>query len=285
MKMYLALATLCLSLPLMTHAQLWTGDWYPEVSVKLLQDDNVTRSPKGNKEKSETVLEGSVRAEQQQQLDAYTFSHIAVALYGEVYSKYNGLNMASPSLDAGLRHQVGEGDGALSLSARMGLAYEFFNQDWRNGIVVMPSLEARIGLAENVSGGLHYIYDNKFASDNPVYDIDGHTIGMDTEWLATEEISLSVGYSYRRGGTIVHEPRDDLGMEIRGERYPIDTFKMQRYDAVNLDNAETHTLYLEAQYDVNLYTAVRVGYVYEEIKGGGEKYPSNQFYLGYFHQL
>jgi hypothetical protein len=284
MKMQLLRAALCVALPVIVHGQLWTGDWYPEVAVDLVQDDNINRSFKGDGEKSETLLRASVRAEQQQQLDPYTFTHYAVVLSGVVHAEYNGLNMISPGVDAGVRRQVGEGEDALSLRAGLGLAYQSFNQDFRAGAWVAPRLEARMGLMDNVSGGLRYVYDNRFASDKSVYDIDGHTLGLDAEWTVSERVVLVLGYSYRRGSVIVHEPRDDLGAEIRGERLPNSTFK-DRYDAVNLDDADTHTLQLEARYDINMYTSLRAGYIYEEIKGDGEKYPSNQFYLGLTHQL
>ena len=266
------------------QAPLWLGDWYPSLELQFTADDNINRSFDGDGEKSDVIIEPSIRLERQFQLADYTFSYLAGEVAGAIHGKYNKLNHVAPGVDIGIRRQLGDGLDASALQAGFGLKYEFHDQDQRFGAEFNPRLSAHLGLGPTVRAELFYEYDNRFASDNSVYDREGHTVGLNGEVAINEQLAITIGYNYRRGDVLVHQPRDDLGEEIRGERLPLDTFK-DRFDAVKIEDGDTHTVHLGLRYAVSLYTVVSAGIAYEEIKADGDKYPSNQLILGVTHLL
>lgn len=266
------------------QAPLWLGDWYPSLELQITVDDNINRSFDGDGEKQDVLFEPSARLERQHQLADYTFSYIAGELAGAIYGKYNKLNHVAPGVNLGIRQQLGEGPNAPALQAGFGLKYEFHDQDQRFGAEFNPRLSAEIGMGPMVMANVYYEYDNRFASENSVYDRAGHTVGFEGDVAINPQLAIVVGYSYRRGDVLVHQPRTDLGEEIKGKRLPLDTFG-DRYDAVKLKDGDTHKVHIGLRYAMTLYTALNIGYTYEEIKADGDKYPSNQFILGVQHLL
>lgn len=266
------------------QAPLWLGDWYPSLDVQVSTDDNVNRSFDGDGEKSDLIIEPALRIERQTPLTPGLVGFVAGTVHGAIYGRYNKLNYVAPGIDAGLRQQLGESPSAPALIGGLRLHYEFHNQDPRFGAEIRP----RIGFSMDAGGvflaSFYYEYDSRFASDNPVYDKTGHAIGFEGDVFLNEQTAATVGYVYRRGDVIVHQPRQDLGMEIRGERFPIDTFR-DRYDAVNISDSDTHTISLGIRHDLSLYTTLRAGLVYEEIRADGDSYPSRQFVFGVSHLL
>lgn len=279
------LAALLAPASVSAQAPLWLGDWYPSLDLQFTADDNINRSFDGDGEKSDVVIEPLLRVERQSQLADYTFSYVAGELAGAIHGKYDKLNRVAPGVDLGLRHMLGEGVEASVLQAGFGLKYEFHDQDARFGAEINPRLAFLASADDNaVRAELYYEYDNRFASENPVYDREGHTLGVEGELAVNEQLSITLDYSYRRGDVLVHQPRSDLGEEIRGKRFPLDTFG-DRFDAVNLEDGDTHTVGIGVRYAMTLYTSISAGLAYEEIKADGDKYPSSQFLLGLTHLL
>jgi hypothetical protein len=263
---------------------LWIGDWYPEFDIEMVADDNINRSFDGNGEKSDVVFRPVLRLEQQYPMEGGMIGVLGGELVGAVHGRYNKLNYMAPGVSAGVRRPVGAGEQTPVLSAGLRLKYEFHEQDARYGAEVNPRLEAELPFGAALTGMVFYEYDNRFASENPVYDRDGHTVGFQVDMAVTEQVALVAGYHYRMGDVLVHQPRTDLGEEIRGERLPLDTFK-DRYDAVGIKDETTHRASVGMEYAVSIYTSLRAGLAYEEIKADGDKYPSMQFILGFTHLL
>jgi hypothetical protein len=266
------------------QAPLWLGAWYPSIEAELTFDNNVNRSFDGNGERDDLFFSPLLRVEQQFPMADRTFGYVAGLLYGELYSEYSKLNFGAPGVDLGIRRQWQEDGKGPAFVAGLQMAYEFHNQDFRFGAEAKPRLQLELPAGDAFLATLTYTYDNRFASENPVYDQNGHTIGFTADMAVTEQVGIIIDYMYRRGDVLVHQPRDDLGAEIRGRRFPIDTFK-QRYDAVKLKDEDTHTLSLNIRYDLDLYTSLRAGFVYEEIRAGGDTYPSTQLVLGLSYLL
>ena len=263
---------------------LWVGDWYPEVDIQVVADDNINRSFDGNGEKSDVVFKPVLRLEQQYPMEGGMVGVLGGELAGALHGRYNKLNHVAPGVSAGVRKLMGEGTEAPVLSAGLRLKYEFHDQDARFGAEVNPRLAVEMPFGAALTGAVFYEYDNRFASENPIYDRDGHTLGFQVDLAVTEQVELVAGYQYRYGDVLVHQPRSDLGEEIRGKRLPLDTFK-DRYDAVSFKDETTHRASVGMKYAVSLYTSVGLGLAYEEIKAEGDKYPSMQFILGFTHLL
>lgn len=266
------------------QAPLWLGDWYPSVALDLTVDDNINRSFDGNGEESDLVLEPVLLLEQQFPLADNLFGYTAVELAGAVHADFNGLNRAAPGVEGGIRQPLGEGPRAPVFEAGLGLSYAFYEQDFRSGAEINPHLSLQFNPTERLLAEIGYAYDNRFASDNPVYDVVGHTLSVDAEYVMTEETLVTAGYQYRRGDVLVHQPRNDLGAEIRGRRFPVSTFG-SRFDAVNIEDEVTHHLSLGVRYIMSLYTSFHAGLAYEEIRAEGDSYPSLQFTVGVKHLL
>ncbi len=266
------------------QAPLWLGDWYPEIDLEVRYDDNVNRSFDGDGQKSDIVFQPELRIEQQLALGERLFGYAAGTVHGEVYGRYNKLNFIAPGFDVGIRQQVGQQPETGALSAGLAMWYEFHNQDPRFGAIFQPRLSADFEVASALTLSLFYQYDNRFASENSVYDREGHTIGLGLAVPVSDVVTIMMGYDYRNGSVLVHEPLDDLGVEVRGSRLPVDTFR-ERFEAVRYRDADTHTLALGLQYEVSLYTSVRGGIVYEDIRTSDDSYPSMQLRFGLSHLL
>lgn len=266
------------------QAPLWLGDWYPTLEVQVTSDDNINRSFDGDGDRSDVVFEPALRLQQQYPLADRTFAYLGGAVEGAIHGRYNKLNFVAPVISSGIRQVLGEGHNAPIFLAGLSLKYEFHQQDARFGAEANPRLELEFPFEDLLVASLYYEYDNRFESDNPVYDRSGHTFGLDTETVVTDHVSIIAGYSYRRGDVLVHQPRDDLGEEIRGKRYPIDTFT-SRYDAVSIDDEDTHQFRIGLRYKLSLFTALNIGFAYEDIRADGESYPSQQMVLGVTHLL
>ncbi len=266
------------------QAPLWLGDWYPEIDLEVRYDDNINRSFDGDGQKSDLIFQPELRIEQQFALGERLFGYTAGTLHGEVHGRYNKLNFIAPGFDVGVRQLVGQQPETGALSAGLGMWYEFHNQDFRFGATFQPRVSADFEVADALTLSLFYQYDNRFASENSVYDREGHTIGLGVAVPVSEEVTVMLGYDYRNGSVLVHEPLPDLGVEIRGSRFPVDTFR-DRYEAVRYRDADTHTLALGVQYEVSLYTSLRGGIVYEEIRANNDSYPSMQLLVGLSHML
>lgn len=261
------------------QAPLWLGDWYPSLELNAMYDSNINRSFDGDGEKSDFVIMPRLRMERQDPLGDTMFTYYAGTLSGEIHGQYNKLNYIAPGVDGGVRIPLGDHDRAPVLLAGLALKYEFHDQDMRFGAEANPRLEARIPFADQASVSFFYEYDNRFASENSIYDRDGHTLGFYIEADVNEQIAVTAGYAYRKGDVLVHQPREDLGEEIRGRRLPLDTFK-NRYDAVKFDDEDTHYAHIGLRYALDLYTSLHLGFAYEQIKAEGDTYPSTQLLLG-----
>ncbi len=260
------------------------GDWVPEAQISATFDDNVNRSFDGDGEKKDFILEPSIAIELQRELAPSAFLHTKLSLSGALHGKYDGLNRVVPRADVGVRQVLGDEPGASALRGDIGLAYEFYDYDARFGALINPRVEWSRNFDDMVIVALFYEYDNRFASDNSVYDVSGHTLGVDGEIALVEDVSILLGYSFRRGDVVVHEPRSDLGEEIKGKRLPLDTFR-DRYDAVNYSDADIHRLSIGLRRYLGIYTSVQASYTYELIDADGEDYPSNQLAVGLVHLL
>ena len=280
----LGIAALFMATPASAQAPLWLGDWYPAFELQFTADDNVNRSLDGDGEKNDVIFEPALRVERQFLLADQTFSYVAGELAGAIHGRFHRLNHVAPGVDVGIRQQLGDQPDAPALQAGVRLKYEFHEQDPRFGAEINPRLAALVNAGDVARGELYYEYDNRFASENSVYDRDGHTIGLEGELAVNEQLSLTLEYSYRRGDVLVHQPRDDLGVQIKGRRFPVNTFS-DRYDAVKIRDGDTHTLGIGVRYAVTLYTSLTAGLAYEEIRADGDKYPSNQLLLGVQHLL
>ena len=266
------------------QAPLWLGDWYPAVGLQITADDNVNRSFDGDGEKRDFIFAPTFEVERQTPIGETTFGYLNLAVEGRIHGKYNKLNHVAPGFVTGIRHALGGPEAPSVVVASVGLKYEFHDQDFRFGAEVNPRLEWQFRAGQALRGALYYEYDNRFASENPVYDREGHTFGFDVEASVTADAALLLGYRYRHGDVLVHQPRTDLGEEIRGRRFPLDTFR-SRYDAVKIDDEDTHHVSLGLRYILSLYTSVQAGIAYEDIRAAGDSYPSMQFIFGVTHLL
>ncbi len=270
--------------PSSAQAPLWLGDWYPSIELETTYDSNMNRSFDGDGEKSDFVIQPTLRLERQDPIADDMFAYYEGILTGKIHAQFNKLNYISPGVGAGVRYHLGPDERSPVLSAGLSLKYEFHQQDMRFGAEANPRLEGRFSLPGQTFLSLFYEYDNRFASENPVFDRDGHTIGFSVETDIHDQIVLVAGYEYRYGDVLVHQPRQDLGEEIRGQRLPLDTFR-DRYDAVKFDDETTHYVHIGMNYQLDLYTTLYLGLAYEQIKAEGDRYPSTQILLGLTHLL
>ncbi len=262
----------------------------PELTLRIVRDDNISRSPDGEGEKSDMVFIPALSVERQAQVGEHTFTRTSLKLEGAIHERYRKLNRVTPVLGSGLRHHLGDGLADPVLRLDLALGYDFYDQDSRFGAFIEPRIEIRARIEDRVDIALHYAYDNRFASEKKVFDVEGHSIGVTADLEFTEDAFFVLGYEYRRGDVVVHTrnptepPEAYFQPPVRGERLPLYTFK-ERYTAVHLSDADTHTVTIGLRYYWNLYTELHAGFTYEEIRKDSVDYPSNQFFLAVKHSL
>ena len=266
------------------QAPLWLGDWYPHLDLELRYDNNINRSFDGRGEKSDLVLQPTAYIERQDQVGDMTYSFLELGAIAALHFDYNKLNYIQPGVEGGVRQLLGQEGDSTALVAGLFLSYILHNQDAQFGAEALPYVRFDFAATPDLLLSVGYQFDARFASNNSVYDRNGHALGFRAELLLTDEIASYVGYRYRRGDSLVHQPRSDAGVEIRGERFPNSIFG-DRYDAVKLKDTDAHTFDAGLRYDYDLYTSFRGGLRYELIRDGGDDYPSLQLILGLSYLL
>ncbi len=268
------------------HAQapLWLGDWYPVFDLQITLDNNINRSIDGDGEKRDLVIEPRLSLQHQYPLENEWVFSLEGYLAGAIHGKYHKLNHVVPGAIVGMSRFLGDGANAPLFIAQLGVRYEFHDQDARFGAEVNPRLETQFNLGDFLYSSIYYEYDNRFASENEIYDRDGHTIGLHIDVEVTPQYIFQLGYAYRYGDVLVHEPSDGPAPNIPGKVFPVDTFTAH-YAALKFTNEDRHTLYVGAQYALSLYTTLDLRLVHEEIRANSDKYPSSQILFAVRHIL
>ncbi len=270
-----------------TRAQwpLWLGDWYPAVEIELKWDDNINRSIDGDGEKQDVVITPQLSLQTVQPLGDAWSANMKAYMEGAIHGQYRRLNYLAPGAIARVSRPLGLDDQRALVLAQVGLRYEFHEQDFRFGAEVNPRVGVQYRFGERVYSSLYYEYDNRFASENEIYDRTGHTFGLDLDVELAPEYGLEAGYSYRHGDVLVHEPTDTPAPNVPNRVFPVDNTFKSRYAALKFEDEETHRFYIGGYYAINLYTSVNLRLAYEDIRANNDSYPSQQILLTVTHLL
>jgi hypothetical protein len=263
------------------QAPLWLGDWYPEVEVTLTVDDNVNRAARG--EKSDIFMEPGVDLVRQDQVGEDLFSYVRLGMSGAFYLDYHKLGYARPQADAGVRGMI-DGVPGGEWHAGMALAYEFHNQDIRSVSIAEPYVGIEAEAVQGLTLGALFSFESRMSAENPVYEGDQWTVSLYGDLAATEKVSLIGSVAFSSGDAVVHQPRSDLGEEIRGERLPLSTFG-SRYDAVRATDADTLRLEAGVRYYLSRYAQFEGRLALEDIDAVGESHSSLQMIFGFSYLL
>lgn len=278
-------AWLMMALPIQAQWPLWLGDWYPVAEMGITLDDNINRSIDGDGEKQDVIITPQLSLQMEQPLGSDWFVNLKAYMEGAIHGKYRRLNYLAPGAVGRVSRPLGaDGQTALFL-AQLGIRYEFHEQDFRFGAEVNPSVAFRYRIGERLFSQLYYEYDNRFASENKIYDRSGHTFGIDLDFELAPEYGLEAGYAYRHGDVLVHEPRDTPAPNVPNRVFPVDNTFKSRYAALKFEDEETHRFYVGGFYAISLYTSINLRLAYEDIRANDESYPSQQILLTVTHLL
>ncbi len=279
------LLAICVPQVLNAQMPLGLGDWYPVADLELMYDDNINRSIDGSGEKGDLVIAPQLSLLMQRPL-AHRWAFTGQGyVQGTIHGQYNKLNYLAPGLEAGFSYALGDTPRALLLRAQLGLRYEFHEQDFRFGAEMIPRLSAEFGLGAQLYAALYYEYDNRFASEEEIYDREGHTFGFTVDLELAPEYGVELGYAYRRGDVLVHQPTTTPAPNIRGEVFPVDNTFKSRFAALKFEDQDQHHLYVGAYYALSLYTTVNFRVAYEQIDLDDDTVASTQFRLALSHLL
>jgi opacity protein-like surface antigen len=199
-----ALAFLLLSLVSTTTF----ADAVLDVRAGTLYDSNLSRAQFDYDIKSDMAVQSSVVWGRFVVLADGLTLRATLDAAGELYTRYSGLNNLAVGGSFALRQKFGLGALApwvdTSISAAR-LEYQNSVRDgWRYGFALGGG--KRLSAAWNL--GAHYCYEHRTADENAavvpgvsgaVFDLQGHRLELGSEYTVTENLSLAVGYDYRRG--------------------------------------------------------------------------------------
>jgi hypothetical protein len=130
---------------------------------------------------------------------------------GDVYSHYSGLNNATLGGSLSLRRKFGLGAFAPWIAASGSGARLQYNDSMRDGWRYDLGASTGKRLTPGWDIEAYYKYEHRTADDEfpvvpgisgDVFDLQGHQMGVRTDYALTERLTMSAGFDYRRGDVV-----------------------------------------------------------------------------------
>ena len=196
-------ATLLLSVAAAAHA-----DSILDVQAGALYDSNLSRAEYSYDIKSDTALQAAVAWGRFVPLADGLTLRATLDAAGEAYTRYSGLNNLAVGGSLGLRRKFGLGAFAPYISTSLSANRLEYQNDIRDGWRYDFALGAGKRMTDEWSVSATYSYQHRTADhavsvvpgiSGAVFDLQGHTLGVATEYAVTEDLSLNAGFDRRRG--------------------------------------------------------------------------------------
>ena len=198
----------------------WT-EWFADSEISYIFEDNINHAVFDVAEESDQTWNGMVSAGRVYQLSENTRFFADIRLDGNVHQEFDRLNQFTPSVSFSARHKFGIGPYQPWISGTVSTSYIFSRSRIREGYTTTAGFNLGKALHDRVDIALSYRFDyrnsrntqiidsNKLiaASIEPekssnVYDINGHSIGIQLNALITQQWLMTLSYNFRKGDIV-----------------------------------------------------------------------------------
>ena len=238
------------------------ADWRFDAETGALYENNLSESDRAADEESDWAWKSDVRAGYGLQLSRDLRLNLASDIAGEVWDQFSDFDNIDLGTSAGLRYRFGLGRQAPWILAEDRLAYQFFNEDVRNGWNNDFRITGGLAMTDRLSIEAGYLFDHFAARDN-FFDLEGQNGSIRLIYDVNPSLQIALGYNYRYGDAISYAvpPRPDILKISDAEREDITSFGSEHYTAYRLQ-ASTHSVFVSAGYAVNRFMSIEVSYEY-----------------------
>jgi hypothetical protein len=251
------------------------ADWHFDAETGVFYDSNLSNSDRAADEKDDWAWKSEVTAGSGFQLSRDLRLNLESDINGEVWDRFSGFNNIDVGGSTGLRYRFGLGRQAPWILAQDRLAYEFFDENVRNGWSNNFQIQGGLAISDRLSIETGYTLD-RFAARDRFWDLGGNSGSARLTFDVTSLLQISLGYNYRYGDVISYAvpPRPDI-VRIASEERSVTTFGTNPlYTAYRLQ-ASTHSVSVSAGYAVRKYLSVFVSYEYAATSHDPLKYENH----------
>ena len=210
-----------LSLTFTVNAE-W-DEWLADTEISFLAEDNINHAINDALTESEQSWTGLASVGRFYHFSGFTRLHISAQLEGKIHHNFSELNQINSGLKLAIRHKFGLGQFQPWIKSSLSSAYIFSRSKIREGYLTHAGIELGKPLHERFDVVFSYRFDNRnsrngnvlgtqklkaagFGFGQPqsssVFDITGHTIGLQINAAVTEQLFLTLGYNYRDGDIV-----------------------------------------------------------------------------------
>jgi hypothetical protein len=238
------------------------ADWNFDAETGALYDSNLSNSDRAADEKADWAWTSDLRAEYGFQVTRDLRLRLGGDIAGNVWDRFYAFNKVDLGSSIGLRYRFGLGRRAPWVMADDHLAYEFFDENARDGWSNNFQIRGGMAITDRLSIETGYTFDH-FAARDRFFDLEGHNGFARLTFELTPSLQISLGYNYRNGDVISYAvpPRPDI-FALTSEARPVTTFGTNPlYIAYRL-SASTNSVSVSAGYSATKYLSVLVSYEY-----------------------
>lgn len=281
-------------LPSPSYAE-WT-EWLIDVETLYTFQDNINHAMFSGADEDEQVWSGLASIGRAYQITDNTRFISRMSVDGHVHNKFDQLDQLSTNIDFSIRHKLGLGAFQPWIRGAASTGYIFSSSQIRQGQTVAAGIDLGKALDERLDVILSYRFDYRNntghsqslstkklkaatidpTTSNNVFDLKGHSVGVQINTLLTQQWLVAFSYSYRRGD-IVSSSIPSLVPQINSI-----------VDAISFDDAlegwayrskaDTHRYSIDTNYAfMKGHGAVNLGFEHTESTVNSFAYRNNLF--------
>lgn len=201
------------------HAE-WS-EWIADAEVSYSTNDNINNSFFGQEERNEQIWNAFLSVGRIYQLTDRTRLQLAAQTGGGIHDDFSGLNQFDVGASLAIRHKFGLGAYQPWIRGSVTSNHIFSNSTIRNGQLTTAGVQLGKRLHDRFDVVVHYTFDYRIGQEdnaldrekliarlneddksNSVFDLNGHSIGAEFNFLVTEKFLVSLGYTYRDGDVV-----------------------------------------------------------------------------------
>ena len=274
-------------------------EWLADTEISYTYQDNINHAVFDAAEKSDHTWNTMVSAGRAYQMSDETRFFASVRIDSSAHQEFNRLNQFNIGASLTARHKFGIGPYQPWIRGSVTTSYIFSRSRIRDGQTVTTGFDLGKALHERLDIALSYRFDYRNSNNSrtidanrliaaeivpgkssAVYDIQGHSIGIQLNGLLTQQWLLVLAYNFR-DGDIVSSNSPTLVPRIN-----------TIVDAIAIDDAlpgwayradgKTHRYSVDANYAfLKGHAAFNVGYEYIESHAGPFTYRNNQLRVNF----
>lgn len=256
------------------------ADWGYDASAAVGHDDNLSNGFQSEDRKGDNYAELSLSGGWHEQLSDSTGLSLSLLADSNTYFRYSGLTNLGIGGRAQLRTKFGLGAEAPWLAFFAQALHYDYHYDYRDGWHYEAGATAGKQLDERwtVRGTARYdasVSDHVQAPVVPgipanAYDVFGWTLGVQAAFQATEDDTLSVGYSHRTGPVVAVTRRDYEIFEY-SDRIARDTVFSETMTLVAYRiQAKTDTASVSWSHALGQHAAISLSYAYRRSRAASD---------------